>query len=661
VKRKQIMKGKQTMKCRKSTFLLSSLCGVGVTAVAAAETPMNVVFILADDLGWSDTTLYGTTTLYETPNLERLAQRGMTFTRAYSASPLCSPTRASILTGRNPARLGLTNPNCHLPDVSLQARPAPDGPPGSKETNLRGVSRLDTKYPTLGKQVKAAGYATAHFGKWHLGAPPYSPLEHGFDIDIPHWPGPGPGRSYLAPWSFETFKENVPGEHIEDRMAEEAVKWMDAQVAAGQPFYMHYWQFSVHGPWQAKQELIDYYRGKIDLSTLQNSPTYAAMVHSLDQAVGTLLDEIDRLGIADRTAIVFLSDNGGNIHSLVDGTVPTCNAPLRGGKASMFEGGIRVPGVIVWPGVTRPGTRSDAMIQSTDLYPLIHNLLGIPLPPDYALDGEDFTPALRGEPWERSRPMVTYFPHTVNVHDWLPPSMSVHSGDWKLIRLFFQGEDGAHDYLLYNLAKDIGETTNLASAHPERVAAMDRIMEEYIREAGVVTPIRNPAFDPAAYRPDLIGVQRNRPPVPPVEVGGEAPSADATETLQGWRARKMVFESVSDGARLANAGSGALIMKADMNVAAPAVLEIELTCSGRGQGEVQWRTVGQKDFDRKAKAKFRVERGRSTVKVPLGAPDGEVILHLRLSLPVDTASVVLHRIRLAGERGTEDVTVFDQR
>jgi hypothetical protein len=439
------------------------------------------------------------------------------------------------------------------------------------------------------------------------------------------------------------------------------VKWMDAQVAAGQPFYMHYWQFSVHGPWQAKQELIDVYREKIDLSTLQNSPTYAAMVHSLDQAVGTLLDEIDRLGIADRTAIVFYSDNGGNIHSMVDGTVPTCNSPLRGGKASMFEGGVRVPAIVAWPGVTEPGTRSDAMIQSTDFYPLIHNLLDIPLPEDYAIDGEDFTPALRGEPWARSRPMVTYFPHTVNVHDWLPPSMSVHSGDWKLIRLFFQGEDGTHRHLFYNLAQDIGETTNLAAAHPERVAAMDRMMEEYIREAGVVVPIRNPAFDLAQYRPDEIGVQSKRPPVPPAEVGGKAPPANATERLLGWTAINTLFESISGGARVPNDKARAGIMKAGMDVAAPAVLEIELTCSSAGRGSVQWRLGGQKEFDPRAKTNFRVARGRSTVEVPLGAPDGETVQHLRITLPDNNTSVVLHRITLAGAQGTEDVTVFDQR
>lgn len=473
--------------------------------------------ILADDLGWSDTTLYGTTKLYETPNLERLAARGMTFNRAYSASPLCSPTRASILTGQNPARIGLTSPNAHLPEINLSARPAPSGPPRDKVTPMRGVSRLDTRYPSLGKVLQAGGYATGHFGKWHLGAPPFSPLEHGFEVDLPGWSGPGPGKSYLAPWSFsDNFKEDYPGEHIEDRMAKEAVHWM-RQVRDERPFYAQYWQFSVHGPWEAKPELIDRYRLKIDLSTPQNSPTYAAMVHSLDEAVGTLLDEVDHSGQADRTLIIFFSDNGGNIHSPVDGTIPTENTPLRGGKASMFEGGIRVPAIVVWPGVTQPGSRSDTIIQTTDLYPTILSILGLSPPPGHPLDGENFTPLLRGEIWQRAHPIITYFPLNPPVHDWLPPSMAIHDGDWKLIRLFHQGDDGAHDFLLFNLREDIGETINLANRFPEKVRRLDRLMDVYITEANVVVPIPNPNFDPTQYRPELIGVQntggRPRPPI----------------------------------------------------------------------------------------------------------------------------------------------------
>ncbi len=507
------------MKNRKQVLITAGGCFLALAAChqksdTVSSRQMNVILILADDLGWSDCTLYGTTDLYQTPNIERLAARGLTFTRAYSASPLCSPTRASIMTGQTPARSGHTSPTHHLQAVVLEPSVMTNAPAGDKALQCVSANRLRTDLPTLGQLIKANGFATAHFGKWHLGHPPYSPLEHGFDVDIPHWAGPGPAGSYVAPWSYPDFKENYPGEHIEDRMAEEAVQWMRTVSREG-PFYMHYWQFSVHGPWDGKEELVDQYRNRIDTTQLQRSPTYAAMVHSLDDAVGALLDEVDRLGIADNTVIIFTSDNGGNIHiglreKTIDGhdyiAAPTNNAPLRGGKASMFEGGVRVPCVIVWPGLTTAGSRTDAMIQTTDLYPTILNLLGIPLHENHVIDGQDFTAALQGRRYNR-KAMFTFFPHSPKVHEWLPPSMSVHHGDWKLIRMFHQGEDGAHDYLLFNLKDDIGETTNLASRYPSRVRRMDRMIENHIQDAQAVVPQPNPAFDPAQYQPEHIGIR----------------------------------------------------------------------------------------------------------------------------------------------------------
>ncbi len=193
--------------------LLTALTLLPAAASAADEAvpqrsarPPNVVLILADDLGWSDTTLYGTTSLYQTPNVQRLARRGLTFTRAYAASPLCSPTRAGILTGLSPARVGITAPNCHLPQVILKPSSRPIAPPGDKATVCVSATRLDTNSLALAKVLKSQGYATGHFGKWHLGPEPYSPLEHGFDVDVPHWPGPGPAGSFVAPWKFPTFK-----------------------------------------------------------------------------------------------------------------------------------------------------------------------------------------------------------------------------------------------------------------------------------------------------------------------------------------------------------------------------------------------------------------------------------------------------------------------
>ena len=299
----------------------------------SAEKP-NIVFILADDLGWADTSLYGHTRLYQTPHIERLAKRGMTFTRAYSASPLCSPTRSSILTGLHPATTGLTAPNCHLPQVILKATPGKKGNPGKKALQPNVGTRLDPEQTTIAEALKEAGYANGHFGKWHLGKEPYSPLEHGFDIDIPHWPGPGPAGSFVAPWKFPDFDPDTPDQHIEDRMAKEAVAFMEEHKDG--PFFLNYWMFSVHAPFDAKKDLIEKYRPLIDPKDPQRSPTYAAMIESMDDAVGTLLDAIDRIGIADNTIVLFFSDNGGNMYNEVDDTTPTSNAPLRGGKASMF-------------------------------------------------------------------------------------------------------------------------------------------------------------------------------------------------------------------------------------------------------------------------------------------------------------------------------------
>lgn len=546
---------------RLTSLLFAAVNLLSVQAIHGSERPLNVIMILSDDLGWSDTTLYGTTELYDTPNLERLAEKGIRFTRAYSASPLCSPTRASILTGQNPARLGLTAPRAHIRQANESLIPtvAPRANAGEKSFQLISTGALDTRLPTLGKLIKEAGYATGHFGKWHLGHPPYSPLDHGFDVDIPAWPGPGPAGSFIAPWKYPDFEHNYPQEHIEDRMAEEAVTWIEERVAADEPFYMHYWQFSVHAPFDAREDYIEHYRHKVQRGAPQESAVYAAMVRSMDDSVGTLLDALERLGIADNTAVIFMSDNGGNMYNATEEVSPegeeyqvvaTSNAPLRGGKATMFEGGVRIPAVFYWPGLTPANAVSDAIIQTTDLYPTLLNLLGIPLPQNHPLDAEDITPALRGESFERSEGMITYFPHAPGVPDWLPPSVSVHYGDWKLIRIFHYGDrPGEHQYLLYNLAEDIGESNNLASRYPERVRELDRMIGDYLQRADVLLPPPNPDFDPDQFRPERIGVQPGGPKparsthqhaaaqasLQSPKAAAEPPRGEARTT--GWRGR----------------------------------------------------------------------------------------------------------------------------
>ena len=615
-----------------------------VCAVQSAEKP-NIILILADDLGWADTTLYGKTSLYETPNIERLAARGVTFTNAYAASPICSPTRASIMSGQTPARLGFTAPAGHVPEVRTDAQAQTSGPPHQKSTNVKSVTRLDPSLPTLAQLLKDAGYSTAHFGKWHLGLEPHSPLELGFDVDIPHWHGPGPKTSYLAPWRYDNpnFKEGEPGEHIEDRMAEEAVAWLKKRDRT-KPFYMNYWQFSVHAPFGAKPELIDHYRKKIKRCEAQQSPTYAAMVHSLDDAVGSLLDALDAEGIADETVIVFFSDNGGNIHCGLEETdasgenyitAITSNHPLRGGKGGIHDGGIRVPAVVVWPGVTQPGSLSNTRIQSTDLYPTILRMLDVERPQAHVIDGVDFTNALKGKAMERE-PMFTFVPSYGNTPQWLPPSMAVHYGDWKLIRTFHHGEDGNHDYRLYNLREDIGENNNLAADHPEKVKMMDQLIEDYVAEANVVVPLPNPYFDPAKFDPKTIGVQKGGLKMPPVKKaqGKAGPVKPAKEvSMLGWTARNAEVSAKAGSLKIAATGRQPLLVNSKLQVDGAAEFKLRIRIQANGTARLQWRTEDQKTFPPTGQSKsFAVAGGDwQELTVPL-AVEGTLV-HVRFFLP----------------------------
>lgn len=523
------------MNTPRTAIYLIILAGLSLslnTAIGAEPTRKpNVLMILADDLGWSDTTLFGTTQLYQTPNIERLAARGMTFTRAYAASPLCSPTRASVLTGLSPARHGITSPSCHLPAVTLTATPKTSGPPDAKSTVLTSVSRLDTKYYTLAESLKDAGYATGHFGKWHLGAEPYSPLQHGFDVDVPHHPGPGPAGSYVAPWKFKDFDHDpdIPDEHIEDRMANEAVAFMEKH--RDEPFFLNYWMFSVHAPFDAKETLIDKYRKQIDQKNPQRSPTYAAMIESMDDAVGKLLDTLDRLKLSNDTIIVFASDNGGNMYNQIDETTPTSNAPLRGGKATMWEGGVRGPAIVAYPGDVQAGSRSDEIIQSCDFYPTLLQLLHIET--QQTFDGISIVPALHGGKLRR-KSIFTYFPHQTRVPDWLPPSVSVHAGNWKLIRLFHGVSPGRHSYKLFHLKHDIGEQTNLAAENPRRVEELDKLITEFLTETSAVVPLPNPQFDPTRYDPKMIGKAIPKSTKRPSSSGSKNPQRHA-KSVAGWQ------------------------------------------------------------------------------------------------------------------------------
>mgnify|MGYP000237275837 CR=1 FL=1 len=583
---------------RFSLLCLWSFIAFTSTGLHAAEAPrQNVIVILADDLGWSDTTLYGTTKYYQTPNVERLAKRGMTFTRAYSASPLCSPTRSAILTGLSPARTGITTPNCHLPQVVLQATTGKSAPPDQKATQPQTVTRLKTEYRTLSESFKDAGYATGHFGKWHLGPEPYSALQHGFDVDVPHYSGPGPAGSFVAPWKFKDFDHDpaIPDQHLEDRMAKEATAFLEQHQ--NEPFYMNYWMFSVHAPFDAKQALIEKHRARVDPSDPQRSPTYAAMVESMDDAIGTLLDTLDRLKIADRTIIIFTSDNGGNMYNEIDDTTPTSNLPLRGGKATMFEGGTRVPGVVVWPGVTVAGSRSNVVVQSEDYYPTLLDGLKMPKQADQQFDGVSILPALKGEAFQRGA-VFQYFPHSPGVPDWLPPCVSVHLDDWKLIRIFYGGEHGLHRYMLFNLKDDIGEQNNLAATKPELVVGLDNLMERFLAKTNAVVPVPNPDFNPSKYKPEFEGKQTPKEDKKAKKKPAPGVKPEESDTSSIWRFSKDVALTAKENLLTlkSTGGDPSISTRFIPQAQGPFLFILRMSSTAKGTGVIFFTSENDKGF-----------------------------------------------------------------
>jgi arylsulfatase A-like enzyme len=456
------------------------LTGAAVCAAAPcfAERP-NVVFILVDDLGWRDTGCYGST-FYKTPNIDRLAATGMRFTDAYSANPLCSPTRSSILTGCYPARTGFTSASGHI-KTPADYTETTEGSPDARAAGPSTVNELSTNYFTLGKAMKENGYATAFFGKWHMGYAPCIPENHGFDYVVGGRADPGPpnpGR-YFPPWDNDTLQPNPPaGTHIDDYIGGRAADYIHAHK--DQPFFMCFWMYDVHAPFQCKQELIDKWKKLADPANLQYCPTMAAMVEVMDDTVGLILDALKKNGLDDNTIVIFTSDNGGNMYDVADGTTPTCNLPLRSGKGNNYEGGVRIPLIVRWPGVTAPGSVNHSVVSTVDHYPSILQMSGQQLLPDIHKDGVSYVLALEGKPFDRG-PVICDFTHfvpaTMNI-----PNSTVRDGDWKLYRFWFDGPGQTDRYELYNLKDDIGETRNLVAQYPEKVtmlsAELDKLRAE---------------------------------------------------------------------------------------------------------------------------------------------------------------------------------------
>ncbi|MEA2063687.1 MAG: sulfatase, partial [Gemmatimonadota bacterium] len=379
-----------------------ALSSARACAETGKDTKLNFVFILIDDMGWADSACYGST-FYQTPNLDKLASQGMRFTDAYAAAPVCSPTRASVMTGKYPARLHLTN--------FLVGRFVPENsrilPPDYR-------LELPLEEVTIPEALKPAGYVSAHIGKWHLGDEPYYPQHQGFDLNVGGSHIGMPRDFFYPEWGDKPPIDGRHGEYLTDRLTEEAENFIEKN--RDKPFFLHLAHYAVHVPIQAKKDIIKKYQSRLKPGNVHDNTVYAAMIESVDESVGRVMKKLEDLGIADRTVVIFTSDNGGL--SVKEGdfkhTPATSNAPLRAGKGYLYEGGIREPMIVRWPTEIEPGSVCDVAVTSVDFFPTILEMAGIEPDPGNPVDGVSLVPLLNQTgPLDREA-IFWHYPHFSN-------------------------------------------------------------------------------------------------------------------------------------------------------------------------------------------------------------------------------------------------------
>ena len=445
------------------------MASAGGAARGQEPTRPNLVLLLADDLGWTDLGAYGSR-FYETPHIDRLAAEGMRFTAAY-ANPNCAPTRAALMTGRYGPRTGVYTVGSGARGQERHRRLIPA--PNETELALEEV--------TFAELLEQAGYATALMGKWHLGTGDHDPERQGFDVNVAGNQTGSPRGGYFSPYDNPQLPDGPEGEHLTDRLSSEAARFIDKH--AGEPFLLYLPYYSVHTPIEAKPKLVSKYDSKPPAGKHWHA-AYAAMVETLDDGVGRVLDALDRNGLAERTVVIFSSDNGG-VGGYADAGVDnrievTHNAPLRGGKGMLYEGGIRVPLIVRYPSVVAAGSTSDLPVSSVDLFSTILDLAGVEPPQDRPIDGVSFRPALAGREGTSARPpLYWHFPGYLEARAekgaWrTTPAGAIRGGDWKLIEFFETGE-----IELYNLIQDVGERNDLARERPEKAAELRRELAEW--------------------------------------------------------------------------------------------------------------------------------------------------------------------------------------
>jgi arylsulfatase A-like enzyme len=439
-----------------------------LVASASASEQMNIVLILVDDLGWSDLACYGSD-LHETPNVDQLADQGIHFTDAYAASSVCTPSRAALMTGEHPARLHMT----------VWSEAAKNPPLDKKVIPPVTKANLALEKITLAERLKEAGYLTAHIGKWHLGNARYYAQAQGFDVSIggTHWGCP---TTFFYPYRGMMHGDfrYVPGlglgnegDYLPDKLTDEAINLIESELM--NPFFLYMSYYTVHTPIEAPLEQVAYFEDKVRQGMKHTNATYAAMVKNMDQNVGRILKSLERKGIENQTIVIFASDNGGFNIPWRHFPVITNNAPLRSGKGSLYEGGVRVPLIIRWPEITEAGSVSHEPVTLTDLFSTLIAAAGLtPAAGDSHPDGMNLLPVLKNS--EASLPRNALYWHYPHYYPTTTPVSSIRAGDWKLLEYL---EDNRLE--LYNLNSDPGEKINLADAKIEMTEKLRKKLSDW--------------------------------------------------------------------------------------------------------------------------------------------------------------------------------------
>lgn len=449
--------------------------------------------ILVDDLGWMDVG-YNGNKYYETPNIDALASEGMIFHNAYAAGPVCSPTRASIMTGLYPSRIGIIRAECHSQEANLQKRNIrhQDSDLMISET----VTRLALEYLTLAEALKDHGYVTAHFGKWHLGRQPFGPENQGFDYVLPNRPElPAPPGGYLLKESRINFETLDSRETITEALFDESISFITKNKA--QKFFLNLCTYSVHGPYSAKLDDLEYFQIKKREDQALN-PVMAGMIKNLDECIGKLISFLKREELYENTLVIWCSDNGGisrvkgpssyigEARAYAKDKAVTINTPLRGQKGTIYEGGIRIPMIMTLPGFIPKSSSTNKIISTIDIFPTITDILRIQKTPKF--DGKSILEVLKGSEDAFQNQYFCHYPTITRLEGGKTPATVLRIDNYKLIRWYYKNQDKTHHYELYDLIKDISESNNLAAKYPKLVTEMAAEMDSLIRKSDSLIP-----------------------------------------------------------------------------------------------------------------------------------------------------------------------------